>query len=315
METSLQNISVEKFVTSKGVLYDSIPLSYEVFGLPLFSAPIVLVNHALTGNSTVSGNKGWWQEIVGEDRVIDTNKYTVITFNIPGNGYDGYFIDQPKDFVTKDIARLFLIGLEALNIHKLFTVIGGSLGGAIGWELLALQPDIADHFIPIATDAKTSDWLHSQCMVQDYLLHQEDQPLQKARVHAMLCYRTPDSLNSRFLNEVDDEKNILKSQDWLQYHGEILNRRFTLQAYRLMNHLLMNINPSPKALEKITANLHLVAIDTDLFFAAKEIKDSYKNLRTRKENVFYHEIKSIHGHDAFLMEYQQLKNILQPIFK
>lgn len=131
---------------------------------------------------------GWWKEAIGEGKPVDTNTYTILAFNIPGNGYDGFLIDNPKDFVTKDIARLFLQGLEVLNINELYAIIGGSLGGGIGWEMLGLNNTLAQNFIPVATDWKTSDWLYAQCLVQDFLLTQSDKPLQK---HVfMRCFAT-----------------------------------------------------------------------------------------------------------------------------
>ena len=181
--------------------------------------------------------------------------------------------------------------------------------------MLVQCPDLADIFVPVATDFKTTDWLYSQCLVQKFLLESEDEPLQKARIHAMLCYRTPDSLNLRFENEIDKEKSIRKSEDWLKYHGRALYNRFDIKAYRLMNYLLMNIGADERKLEKILAEIHLISVDSDLFFPAFEIKNSYQKLKKNKENIFYHEIKSIHGHDAFLMEYEQLESILKKIIE
>lgn len=290
-------------------------LSYQLFGKELFSAPIILVNHALTGNSEVAGEKGWWKRLIGENQVIDTEKYTVLCFNIPGNGYDGFLIEDYEDFTPADIANIFLQGLEILNIKTLHAIIGGSLGGGIGWELLTKKPHLAEIFIPIACDFKTKDWLHAQCLVQKFLLNQSDEPLQKARIHAMLWYRTPESLNERFQNKFNTEKQKLESEDWLIYHGNALHERFSLKSYQLMNHLLMNINADKNKLRNIKAEIHLVAVDTDLFFPPSEIRMCFQNLKEEKEKVFYHEIKSIHGHDAFLMEYGQLNNIIKSILK
>jgi len=290
-----------------------IPLSYQLFGKDLFTAPIILINHALTGNSNVSGEKGWWKQLVGENQIVDTDQYTVLCFNIPGNGYDDFLIEDYEDFTPSDIAEIFLKGLEALHIKNLYAIIGGSLGGGIAWEMLAKQPDLAEIFIPIACDYRTHDWLHAQCLVQKFLLNDKEEPLQKARIHAMLCYRTPQSLNDRFQNQYNQEKKRLESEDWLVYHGNALNERFSLKSYKLMNHLLMNINVAEEALENIQARMHMISVDTDLFFPASEIRMCFENLKEKNKDVSYHEIQSIHGHDAFLMEYQQLNNIIKNI--
>ena len=105
MNPPLQHITLRNFKTESGNTAD-IHLSYEVFGRELHSAPIVLVNHALTGNSAVSGEKGWWKTLVGEDKIINTGRFTVICFNIPGNGYDGVFIENYKDFKNQLYVKL-----------------------------------------------------------------------------------------------------------------------------------------------------------------------------------------------------------------
>jgi len=312
LKNNLQTILITDFTTSNGSVYD-IPLSYELFGKPLHSAPIILINHALTGNSDVAGENGWWKKIVGDGKLIDTKKYTVICFNIPGNGYDEFFIEDYKFFSTFDIAQLFLNGLKELNINQLYAIIGGSLGGAIGWEMLAIEPNLTQNFIPIATDYKTTDWLYSQCLIQKYLLENPDNPLEKARVHAMLCYRTPESLNLRFNREVSVENQKWKSHEWLDYHGKALSERFALKAYKLVNHLLTTINADSSKLENIKAEIRLISVNTDLFFPAFEMEKTYQLLK-ETNRVNYHVISSIHGHDAFLMEYEQLIEILKPIF-
>lgn len=307
----LQNILLKDFTTNSGKTYN-LPLSYQTFGKKLHTAPIVLINHALTGNSNVAGENGWWKEIVGENKPINLNQFTVICFNIPGNGFDDFYIENHQDFTLQDIARIFIEGLKALEISKLHCIIAGSIGGSIGWELLALEPKITNIFIPIATDYKTSDWLFAQCFVQKNLLESSEKPLEKARIHAMLCYRTPESLNLRFKRE-KLKNGTFKSYDWLDYHGNALKKRFSLKAYQLVNHLLININVSEEKLSKIEANIHLISIDSDLFFPAFEIKKTFEFLNNKNKNVHYHEMQSIHGHDAFLMEYEQLSHILKNI--
>ena len=109
----IQNIKIANFLLQSGEVC-KINLSFQTFGLPIGMAPIVLVNHALTGNSNIAGEQGWWNDVVGENKVIDTKKFTIIAFNIPGNGYDNdveNLIDNYKSFTTKDIASLFWKGL------------------------------------------------------------------------------------------------------------------------------------------------------------------------------------------------------------
>ena len=64
----------------------------------------------------------------------------------------------------------------------------------------------------------------------------------------------------------------------------------------------------------MNANIHIIGVDSDLFFTAEENRETHKKLALTKDNVTYNEINSVHGHDAFLMEYDQLQKIIEPIF-
>ena len=100
MKNQLQHIKIKNFTTELGASVLELNLSYQVFGKELGTAPIILINHALTGNSEVAGKEGWWQDIVGEEKVIDTAVYTILSFNVPGNGFDGFLIENYKDFIV-----------------------------------------------------------------------------------------------------------------------------------------------------------------------------------------------------------------------
>ncbi len=320
MNKELSYIQINDYTTQSGFQISTLQLSYQLFGLELGTAPVVLVNHALTANSNVVGENGWWKEVIGNRKTIDTKKFTVLAFNIPGNGFDGLLIDNYKDFVAKDIANLFLYALKKLKICKLHAIIGGSLGGGIAWEMAVINPDIAQHIIPIAADWKSTDWLIANCSIQEQFLLNSKYPVHDARMHAMMCYRTPASYKAKFNRSVHEELKIFNIESWLLHHGKKLQERFQLSAYKMMNHLLRTIevtNASNWAFElnKIKAQIHLVAIDSDLFFLAQENKETYKKLAESNCNVFYHEIVSIHGHDAFLIEFDQLDKILRPLFK
>ena len=316
----LHQFKIENFNTLSGATQD-IELSYQLFGKELHTAPIVMVNHALTGNSNVTGDDGWWSEIIGEGKCIDTQIYTVLAFNIPGNGFDGFVIENYKDFVAGDMARIFLKGLELLKVNHLHALVGGSLGGGIAWEMIALNPQIADNLIPVASDWKSTDWLIANCQIQEQFLINSKNPVHDARMHAMLCYRTPESFKERFKRSTNEELNVFNVESWLMHHGKKLQERFQLSAYKLMNQLLKTIDITRNGeaiftkIEESNIRIHIIGVNSDLFFTAEENKETYKRLAQSSSNVTYGEVQSLHGHDAFLIEFKQLENLIRPVFE
>jgi len=318
----LQKIRISDFKNNAGTIQD-IQLTYQTFGKELGIAPIVLVNHALTGNSEVTGKNGWWKEIIGIGKSINLQEYTVLAFNNPGNGFDGeesQLLLNYKDFTLRDIARIYALGLKNLGISKIFAGIGGSIGGALLWEQAVLDPDLFENIIPVAADYKTTPWVKAQCKVQDQILNNSINPVGDARMHAMTFYRSPESFVYKFGSNQNHKNGIGNIESWLEYHGEKLKDRFQLAAYKLMNHLLSTADISGgsgdqlSAASKITGNIHIITINSDGLFTPSENWDTYVNLSLIKENISIHEIKSIHGHDAFLIENSQVTSFLNPIF-
>lgn len=320
----LQKIKIRDFVNSQGVRLPDFDLSYQVFGKPLQTAPIVMVNHALTGNSVVCGEEGWWRDFVGDDKCIDTRQYTVLSFNIPGNGYGeeaSSIFDNYRVLTARDVASIFYKGLQLLKIDQLYALIGGSVGGGIAWELAALQPDLIQNLIPIATDWKATDWIKANCKIQEQILLNSVNPVHDARLHAMTLYRTPASLKHKFSRHYTEKNQMYTVESWLLHHGEKLNSRFGLSAYKLLNHILSSIDITQgkdnleSSLYRFTGNIHMVSINSDVFFALEEDLETVARLRKSNKNIMHHIIDSIHGHDAFLIEFEQLSTCLNKVFK
>lgn len=322
MKNKLHHIQISDFTTETGFTSD-FDLTYQLYGLPLLSAPIVMVNHALTGNSEVAGENGWWKGIIGENKLIDTNKYTVITFDIPGNGYDknpDKLIKNYKDFKPRDIAKIFYLGLESLEVDKLHAVIGPSLGGGIAWELVALYPELTDHLIALGSDWKSSDWIIAHNLTQEQILNNSSRPMHDARLMAMLFYRTAHSFKERFNRTINEELGIFNAESWLLHHGNRIEERFDLEAYQLMNHLLTHIDITrgrddfKEVTKNIKSKITQVVIDTDIFFVPQENIDTAKILDEIGVQNELKEIKSIYGHDGFLIEFDQLNELLKDVF-
>ncbi len=318
----LQEIKISAFENSEGTVQE-VHLSYEIFGKPLGTVPVVLINHALTGNSSVIGKTGWWKEIVGDCKSIDTQEYTILAFNVPGNGYDGkedHLLNNYKEFTLRDIAKLYQIALGELGISKIFAGIGGSIGGALLWEQAVLNPDLFEHIIPVASDYKATHWVKALCKVQEQILNNSNTPVADARMQAMTFYRSPQSFVSKFGALHGEQNSNWNIEGWLEHHGRKLEERFQLASYKLMNHLLTTADISLgtgdhiTAASKITSNIHIITINSDGFFTPNENWETYVNLSLNKNNISIHEINSIHGHDAFLIEHSQVASILTPIF-
>lgn len=320
MNNKLKSFKFKNFELNSGKKV-SVNLTYQVFGLTVNEGPVVVVNHSLTGDSNVCGSLGWWSELVGYNKMIDTGKFSVICINIPGNIIEGKSFDYENDWILSDVAKLFTSLLENLGIVKVHSVIGGSIGGGLVWEMAFLKPSYYENLIPIAADYKSSDWLISNTFLQQQILKNSREPVKDARIHAMLTYRNPKSFNIKF-NLGLDNFNQRKVINWLNYHGEELKKNLSLEAYIHMNNLLSSIGINYKSrndfkilAEKISAKIHLVGINTDLLFPNFEIQKSFIFFSGIGKDISFHEIESDHGHDAFLIEFEKMHRQINKIFQ
>ena len=159
-----------------------ITLGYKTLGkLNKNKDNVILVIHSFSSNSNFAqednkGNTGYWDNLIGENKTIDTNKYFVISFDNLSNVqfYNDYVITTgPRSlnknnerynlnfpiFTFKDVANIqYKILKEELGINHLEMIIGASAGGCITWHWSVEYPDYASRIVPIITNPKTNSW-------------------------------------------------------------------------------------------------------------------------------------------------------------
>ncbi|HEX2207046.1 MAG TPA: homoserine O-acetyltransferase [Longimicrobium sp.] len=287
---------------------------------------LVLVVHALTGSADAAGD--WWADAIGPGRTIDTERYAVLCTNLLGSCYgtawetagDGeqgtgnrqQRQDHDPPITTRDQARLIQLLLEELGIASVALVTGGSLGGMVALEWAAQNPSLARSIVvmaaPAAHTAHAIAWNHIQRRVIDL---GGERGLEIARMVGMMTYRTPSEQAERFgRGRTEDGGWTVGS--YLDHHGRKLRDRFTARAYRTLTGAMDSHDVGAgrggiaAALRRIEGRLIGVGIAGDLLYGADDVR-----AWTDAAGAEYREIRSIHGHDAFLLEQAQVAEILE----
>ncbi len=290
------------------------------------------------------GQPGWCDAAVGPGKAFDTNRFFVISSNILGSCYGttGPVSINPKtgkqygaefpDVTVRDMVRVQHKLIERLGVKKLAAVSGGSLGGMQALEWAVLYPEITGSIIPIATSAQHSAWavafnhLARQAVMNDplwnngYYEKQPEKGLALARQIGMISYRTDISFQARFGRNRQEEGSagtgngkLFQVESYLNYQGEKLVKRFDANAFLTItraldsNDLARDRGSLEQALSLIKAPALCVGIDTDILYPAQEQREIAAGIAGAQ----YAEIKSKDGHDGFLIEFEQLQELVQ----
>ena len=283
---------------------------------------------------------GWWDSLIGPGKVFDTQKYYVICSNFLGGCYgttgptsvdekngDQFRMDFPQ-YSVRDMVKVQKELLNSLGVKELVTVAGGSLGGMQALEWAIMFPDYIKSVIPIATAAQHSAWaiafntLARQIIIndpqwQDGNYDEQPKALASARIAAMISYRAPEDFNLKFGREIEqkhkdpsDEK--FQVENYLLYQGEKLVRRFDANTYLYITNAMdahnvaANRDTLEESLAKISAKCLVIGISSDILYPP----DEQKNIAALINNAEYKEIDSPYGHDAFLIEFEQVNNFI-----
>jgi homoserine O-acetyltransferase len=330
-----------------GGLLPELRLRYETYGrLNLQRDNAVLVFHAWTGSAHLAGSyahdtlaalprldqafgsEGWWDELAGPGRMLDTDRQFVICANHIGSCYGSTgptsinpatgrpFGAEFPLITVRDMARAQARLLDFLGIERV-TLLGGSLGGMVAMEFALLFPERVHKLVVLATPPVHGPWarafnrLAREAVESDPAYQSGDYTegplgLQLARALTMLSFRSPESFNLRWGHTPE------RGESYVLYQGEKFARRFDANAYLTLSKAMDTHDVGrgrggvDKALEALRGVPSLfVGIDSDLLYTSAEVREAARLAGGR-----YAEIHSPHGHDAFLIETDQVERIL-----
>jgi homoserine O-acetyltransferase len=345
-----------------GAVLPECTLVYETYGrLNAERSNAVLVCHALNASHHVAGthegqarSEGWWDNLVGPGKPLDTERFFVIGVNNPGSCFGStgpmhvnpatgrvYGADFPvvtvEDWVDAQ-ARL----VERLGIAQLAAVIGGSLGGmqALSWTLR--YPDRVRHCIGVATAPNLSaeniafNEIARRAIITDPDFHGGHyhaqgviprRGLRIARMIGHVTYLSDDVMGSKFgrklrngvLNFGYDVEFEIES--YLRHQGDKFSDYFDANTYLLITRALDYFDPASahggdlaKTFADVRAQYLLVSFTTDWRFAPARSRELVKALVTNRHRVSYAEIDAPHGHDAFLLDDARYHGVLRTAF-
>jgi homoserine O-acetyltransferase len=323
-----------RFTLESGVVLPDLVCAYRHDGVPVGEGRQILVVHALTGSADAAGD--WWAPLIGEGQVLDTDKFGVICINLLGSRYGTsgpisrraetgkpYGRTFPR-ITVRDQARAQWRLLDSLGIGKLALAVGGSLGGMVALEVALERPGEVSRVVPMAAPARIGQlavgWDHIQLEIVEKL---GLDGLDLARQLAITTYRSEIDFEQRFTGRVEGD-GTPSIVSYLRHQGRKLLERFDEDTYSTLVRAMDTHDigrargGAVAALQKLAAygtRLTGVGIEGDILYGTNQVCDMVTAASTAGMDAAYREIHSTKGHDAFLVEWEQLTSILAEALK
>ena len=317
-----------------GVTVPDVRVAYRTWGrLSEQGDNAIVVCHALTGDANADA---WWGPLIGPGKALDTDRFFVIAANVLGSCYGttGPTTPHPTtgvpwgpDFpavTIRDMVDVQRSLIDHLGVRSIELVLGGSMGGMQVLEWAIDHGDIVRSIMPIAVGAVHSAWCIAVSETQRQAIWADskwnggrydaaDPPsagLAVARQIAMVSYRSPVSFDDRFGRELNGQGYQVES--YLRHQGRKLVARFDANTYVLLTYAMDSHDVGrgrpgvAEALGSIEAATTVVGISSDVLYPVAEQLE----LTAAIQGAQYVEMDVPHGHDAFLIEVQELGEIV-----
>jgi len=319
------------FPLESGEILQDVEIAYRTWGDRRNAEDhTILICHALTGSADVDA---WGPGIIGKGKPFDPAHDFIVCANILGSCYgttgpvshkpgtqERYRADFPRISV-RDMVELERALLDELDIDKVELVTGPSLGGMQALEWAARYPERIGSVVPIGVGGRHSAWCIGISEAQRAAIatdpnwkggyYSDEAPpaqgLAAARMMAVCTYRSRDSFEDRFGREKRSE-DTYQAQSYLQHQGKKINERFDANTYVTLTHamhthdLARGRGSYPEVLQQISQPALVVSVSSDALYPPAEQLE----LAEHMPNAQYEVLESLHGHDGFLIETENL---------
>ena len=325
----IASLDLGPFVLQSSEVLPNLRMAYRHDGPGPEAAPQVLVIHALTGSADAAGD--WWQPLIGPGRAFDTTRVGVLCANLIGGCYGttGPTSTDPTTgrphggafpaVTTRDQARAQWALLDALGIDRLALVTGGSLGGMVALEVATERPAATAAVVPIAAPLAVSGLALAWNAIQLELVDRYgEEGLDLARRLAMTTYRSEADFDGRFGRAREDDGRFSVAS-YLAHQGKKLVARFDPATYRVLvktmdHHDLGAGRGGERSALALLAGAGVrvtaVGIEGDILYGPRQMLALVAACERAGVSARYREITTAKGHDAFLVEWEQLGRIL-----
>lgn len=343
---------------SSGATLPAFELVYETYGtLNADRSNAILVCHALNASHHVAGtyggqpgSEGWWENMVGPGKPVDTTRFFVVGVNNLGSCFGStgpasvnpatgtpWGADFPivtvEDWVDAQ-ARL----ADYLGIERFAAVMGGSLGGmqAISWAIryperirnalvIAAAPNLSAQNIAFNEVARTAIMTDPEFHDGHYYEH-DVRPVRGLRVARMvghITYISDEQMGEKFGRQLKDGiqysfRPEFEIESYLRYQGEKFSEYFDANTYLRITKALDYFDPAlaaggdlARALAAATCRFLVISFTTDWRFSPARAREIVKALVDNRHDVSYAEINAPHGHDAFLLDTPQYHAVVR----
>lgn len=347
----------EELFLESGLTLGPVTIAYETLGtLNDKRDNVILICHAFTGDAHVAGiyegdppetSNGWWDFMVGPGKGIDTDRYFVICSNILGScvGSTGPSTTNPKtgkpyglDFPMVTIGDMVDAQkrlLDHLGITKLFSVIGGSIGGMQVLEWCVRYPEMINSAIPIATTMRHSalaiafNEVARQAIMADPKwnkgnYYQDSGPelgLAVARMIGHVTYLSDEAMRRKFGRKLQDKEDFsfdfggdFQVESYLRYQGSKFVKRFDANSVLYITKAAdyfdladkVNTEESLQDLSGSRSKFLVISYTSDWLYPTYQAKELVQALKRTGQDVSFCEIEADCGHDAFLIQDNRL---------
>jgi homoserine O-acetyltransferase/O-succinyltransferase len=321
-----RELTLDQLRTEGGDTVRELQLRYRVVGDVEAAASNgwILVFHSLTGSAEV---ESWWGPLVGPGRPLDTSRHAILSANLLGSCYGSSGPAEWKrtrreafpPLTPGDLARAHIPLLDHLGIDRVALATGGSLGGmvALEWGRVATVP--TDGIVVFAAPAATSPQAIGWNAVQRMAIEADPiAGLAAARALAMITYRSAGEFLARFGRGSSRTKDRFDVEHYLRKQGDKLVARFDPASYvQLMHtmdlHDVGDLEAAGRETGRRVSHIIGVGIDSDILYYPAEVREWVNAYRRAGANAEYREISSLYGHDAFLIEWEQVEKILRDV--